>query len=135
MYSLHNWEVVFVCTFIGIESLVANALIELFDYNHTREITFDTLVEYGMKVVQIYQRETGEEAVLLLSEKYQLDMVENYSDYFTVNMDAAGKGTLKLKETVQNTDELRNFFRWTLSMKLIDAFMNPEALKKLGVSA
>ena len=55
------------CTFIGIESLVANALIELFDYNHTREVTFDTLVDYGMKVVQIYQRETGEEAVLLLS--------------------------------------------------------------------
>ena len=123
------------CTFIGIESLVANALIELFDYNHTREISFDTLVNYGMTVVQIYQKETGEEAVLLLSEKYQLDMVENYSQFFDVEMDGAGRGTLRLNKTINNTDELRDYFRWTLSSNLINAFIAPEALEKLGVAA
>ena len=123
------------CTFIGIESLAANALIELFDHNHTREVSFDTLVDYGLTVVQIYQRETGEEAILLLSEKYQMDMMENYSEFFSVKMDGAGRGTLSLKENVQDMDELRNYFRWTMNLQLINAFIAPEALEKLGVAA
>ena len=122
------------CTFIGIESLVANALIELFDYNNTREISFDTLVEYGMKVIQIYQRETGEEAILLLSEKYQIDMIENYADFFDIKMDGSGRGTLCLKGYINNTSELQDCFRWTLNTKLINAFVSPEALEKLGVA-
>lgn len=134
MVTYTKWRVL-MCTFIGIESVLANALIELFQHNHIREISFNTLVDYGMKVVQIYRRETGEEAILLLSEKYQLDMVENYSDFFDVEMNAAGQGTLRLKDTVQDVNELLNYFRWTLNMKLINAFMAPEALRELGVSA
>ena len=121
------------CTFIGIESLVANALIELFDHNNTREISFETLVEYGLTVVQIYKRETGDEAVLLLSEKYQIDMIENYADYFDVKKEASGRGVLCLKESVDNTSQLQDYFRWTLNTDLIDAFVAPEALEKLGV--
>ncbi len=121
------------CTFIGIESLLANALIELFEHKQTREVSFDTLVRYGMEVVQIYQRETGEEAVLLLSRKYQMDMIENYSDYFDVEINGAGQGTLRLKDEVKSVEEISRFFRWTMSMHLIRAFMSPEALKELGV--
>lgn len=124
-----------VCTFIGIESLAANALIELFEHKHIREVSFDTLVRYGMEVVQIYQRETGEEAVLLLSRKYQMDMIENYSAYFDVEIDGAGQGVLRLKDEIRNVDELSRFFRWTTSLQLIRAFMSPDALKELGVFA
>ncbi len=122
------------CTFIGIESLAANALIELFERKRTREVSFDSLVRYGMEVVRIFQSETGEEAVLLLSRKYQMDMIENYSDFFEVEMDAAGNGTFRLKD-VNNLEEVKAYFRWTMSMKLIDAFVSPDAIRELGVVA
>ena len=64
-------------TFIGIESLAANALIELMDREQTREVSFDTLVRYGLEVVRVFGMRTGEEAVLLLSRQDQLDMMEN----------------------------------------------------------
>lgn len=123
------------CTFIGIESLAANALIELFDQQRIREVSFDTLVKYGMTVIQIYQRNTGVEAVLLLSEQYQNGLIENYSNYFDVEMDGAGHGVLKLNSSVNSTEELRDVFRWPMDFNLISAFLAPEALEKLGVPA
>lgn len=123
------------CTFIGIESLAANALIELFDQQRIREVSFDTLVKYGMTVIQIYQRNTGVEAVLLLSEQYQNGLIENYSNYFDVEMDGAGRGVLKLNSSVKNTEELIDAFRWSMNCDLINAFLDPEALEKLGVTA
>lgn len=123
------------CTFIGIESLAANALIELFDQQRIREVSFDTLVKYGMTVIQIYQRNTGVEAVLLLSEQYQNGLIENYSNYFDVEMDGAGHGVLKLNSSVNSTEELRDVFRWPMDCNLISAFLAPEALEKLGVPA
>lgn len=119
------------CTFIGIESLAANALIELFERKQTREVSFDSLVRYGMEVVRIFRNETGEEAVLLLSRKYQMDMIENYSDFFEVEMDAAGNGVFRLKDV--DLEDVKAYFRWTMSIKLIGAFVNPNAIRELGV--
>lgn len=34
------------CYYIGIEDLAANALIELYDRNETRSVSFKTLTEY-----------------------------------------------------------------------------------------
>lgn len=124
-------------TFIGIESLAANALIELMEREHTREVSFDTLVRYGMEVVRIFERKTGEEAVLLLSRQDQLDMIENYSEYFEVDFSGTYTGTFRLKSTVseQDLEKLKKHFRWTMTVRLFEAFMSPEALQKLGVHA
>ena len=121
------------CAFIGIETLAANALIELLNKSDKREVTFDTLVRYGMAIVRFYQQETGDEAVLLLSRKYQTNMVDNYSNLFDVKMDETGEGTFTLKEGV-SVEDLECYFRWNLSMKLLNAFVAPEALQTLGVS-
>lgn len=120
------------CTFIGIESLAANALIELLEKSGRREVSFDVLVQYGMEIVSFLQRETGEEAVLLMSRKYQLDMIENYSNFFVVTFDEAGRGTFQLKDDV-DLEDLKFYFRWTMSLQLLKAFLSPEALGKLGV--
>ena len=122
------------CTFIGIECIAANALIEILEKNQKREVSFDTIVRYGMEVVRVLQRQTGEEAVLLLSKKYQINMVENYSDFFEVDFSDSNGGVFKLRETV-SLDELRTYFRWTMSARLIDAFVSPEAIRELGVYA
>ncbi|BDF72639.1 hypothetical protein CE91St41_36220 [Oscillospiraceae bacterium] len=120
-------------TFIGIESLAANALIELMDKSGKREVSFDTLVRYGLQIVRLLQQQSGEEAVLLLSKKYQIDMVENYSEFFEVDFGGAGQGIFKLKDAV-NPDDLKSYFRWTMSVKLVDAFMAPDAIRELGVA-
>jgi len=119
--------------FIGIESLVANALIELFEKTEKREVDFETLYKYGMRVVR-YLEKQGEEAILLLSEKYQLDMVEKYSEYFDVKLYGSEKGVFRLKENVK-IDDLKNYYRWTMSIKAIKAFMSDEAIKELGIAA
>lgn len=120
-------------TFIGIESLAANALIELMDREQTREVSFDTLVRYGLEVVRVFGMRTGEEAVLLLSRQDQLDMMENYSEYFEVDVSDTYGGTFRLKDTA-SLEDLRKYFRWTMTVRLFEAFMSPEALQKLGVS-
>lgn len=122
------------CTFIGIECLAANALIEILSRTQKREVSFDTIVRYGMEVVRVLQRQTGEEAVLLLSKKYQINMVENYSEFFEVDIGDKNHGIFKLKETV-SIDDLKNYFRWTMSVRLVDALLSPEAIRELGVSA
>ena len=119
-------------TFIGIESLAANALIELMDREQTCEVSFDTLVRYGLEVVRVFGMRTGEEAVLLLSRQDQLDMMENYSEYFEVDVSDTYGGTFRLKDTA-SLEDLRKYFRWTMTVRLFEAFMSPEALQKLGV--
>lgn len=122
------------CTFIGIESLAANALIEILGKTDRREVDFGTLVKYGMRIVRFLRDQSGEEAILLLSKKYQLDMIDNYSKFFEVILDKPGQGVFKLRENI-TVEELSNYFRWTMNMKIIQAFMSEEAIMELGVPA
>lgn len=125
------------CTFIGIESVAANALIELFEKRNETEISFDTLVRYGMQVVRILQEKTNDEIVLLLSRKYQINMVENYSDFFEADFSSDGSGVFRLKGTnkQETLQALKEYFRWTLSIQLLNAFMSDDALHILGVNS
>ena len=65
------------CNFIGIEYLVALALI----INNKEEISLAELNEYGMKITKII-KDRKINAVFLFSSKYAIDMVRNYSDCF-----------------------------------------------------
>ena len=124
------------CTFIGIESVAANALIELLEKRNEREISFDTLVRYGMQVVRILQEKTHAEVVLLLSRKYQINMVENYSDFFEADFSSGSNGVFRLKgaDKQETLQALKDFFRWTLSIQILDAFTSDDALHVLGVN-
>ena len=103
-------------TFIGIESLAANALISLLEKNNVRVVSFDTLVNYGMEITRIYKRDTGEDAILLLSREYQLNMIANYSDFFDVKIDNAGQGVFCLKDDV-DIEQVKFYFRYCSSDK------------------
>ena len=65
------------CNFIGIEYLVALALI----INNKEEISLAELNEYGVKITKII-KDRKINAVFLFSSKYAIDMVRNYSDCF-----------------------------------------------------
>lgn len=119
-------------TFIGIESLAANALIELLRDKNVRKVSFDTLVQYGMEIVRVFHRNTDEEAILLLSRQYQAHLINDYADFFEVEFDNYEQGVFKLKDGVE-ISELEEYFRWTLSADLLKAFTSSEALQRLGV--
>ena len=125
------------CNYIGIECLAANALIELFERQNKKEVSFDMLVHYGMQVVHILEEQTGEEIILLLSQKYQINMIENYSDLFDVIISANGNGLFRLKgkDKESTLSALKNRFRWTMSIRYINAFLSDSALKALGLVA
>ncbi len=125
------------CTFIGIESVAANALIELLEKKDEREVSFETLARYGMRVVRILQECSDEEVILLLSRKYQINMIENYSDFFEADFSRGGQGLNRLKgENKQETLEaLKKYFRLTMSMQMLNAFTSEDALQELGLCA
>ena len=56
------------CIYIGIEDLVANALIELVENSEKREVMFRELDAYGAMVVKCLN-DKQEQAVLLLSKE------------------------------------------------------------------
>lgn len=125
------------CTFIGIESVAANALIELLDKRGEREVSFDMLARYGMRVVRILQEQSEEEVVLLLSRKYQINMIESYSDFFEADFSSGGQGVFRLKgEDKQETlRALKQYFRNTMSKQILNAFTSNDALQELGLCA
>lgn len=126
------------CTFIGIESVAANALIELLERRNEREVSFDMLVRYGTRVARILQESFHEEPVLLLSRKYQMNMLENYSDFFEADLSYNGQGTsfrLKGEDKQKTIEALTRSFRCTMGMQLLEAFMSADALRELGVCA
>lgn len=126
------------CTFIGIESVVANALIELLDKRDEREVSFDMLVRYGTRVVRVLQESFGEDPVLLLSRKYQINMIEHYSDFFEADLSYGGRGVffrLKGEDKQKMIEALTKNFRCTMGMSFLEAFMSEDALHELGVGA
>ncbi|MCM1542932.1 MAG: hypothetical protein NC121_16960 [Blautia sp.] len=126
------------CTFIGIESITANALIELLEKRDEREISFDMIVRYGTQVARVLEENFNEEPVLLLSRKYQINMIENYSDFFEADLSPKRQEVffrLKGEDKQKTIEALTKSFRCTMGMPLLKAFMSVDALRELGVSA
>lgn len=126
------------CTFIGIESVAANALIELLEKRNEREVSFDMIVRYGTRVARVLQESFNEEPILLLSRKYQINMIENYSDFFEADLSSGGQGVLfrsKGEDKQKIIEALTKNFRCTMGIQLLEAFMSVDALHELGVSA
>lgn len=125
------------CTFIGIESVAANALIELLEKRNEREVSFDMIVRYGTRVARVLQESFNEEPILL-SRKYQINMIENYSDFFEADLSSGGQGALfrsKGEDKQKIIEALTKNFRCTMGIQLLEAFISVDALHELGVSA
>ncbi len=95
------------CYFIGIESLVANALIELLR-DGCRQVKFEAIERYGAEVVNILNN-SGEDAVLILSRERTRGFIINCSDYFDVENPELPSGTISLKPEFSEDDLLRVF--------------------------
>ena len=118
--------------YIGIEDLVANALIELVESLGKREVLFKELDEYGAKVIK-YLNDKQEQAVLLLSKERTNEFLHDYSDFFEVFTRGIDEG-IRLRDGV-TVEQLWKKFRGYLSVDIMLAFMDRFSVSALGVSA
>lgn len=118
--------------YIGIEDLVANAIIELVEKSEKREVLFSELNKYGATVIKILSEE-NKKAVLILSKERTREFLHDYSDYFELFSNGSEDG-ICLKDGI-TVDELWEKFRGYLSIDVMMAFMNERSLAELGVSA
>jgi len=117
--------------YIGIEDLVANALIELVENTDKREVMFRELDEYGALVVK-YLSSKNEQAVLILSKERTNKFLHDYSDYFELFTKGIEEG-VRLKADV-SVEKLWEQFRGYLSVDVMLAFMDKNVIGALGVA-
>lgn len=130
--SNHEYQGGFnMCYFIGIEDLVANALIEQVDKTGKREVSFSKLSKYGARVVKILN-EQNEEAMLLLSRDRTNSFIHNCTEYFSTRTDEEDEMYISLNKGIE-TDELRRQFRANIAFNVLLAFINENSLRALGV--
>jgi len=109
--------------FIGLEDIVAKALLELCKHNKATRVSFDTLMRYGNKVA----KSVDGKAVVILSNSYRNNLVIDYADLFEIDDDhimlAQGKGQEDIKER----------FSFFYSKDVYNALIDTKALKILGI--
>lgn len=118
------------CMYIGIEDLVANALIELVEKSQKKEVLFSALDEYGATVIKILL-ENDKKAVLILSDENTHEFLNDYTDLFELFSNGEEEG-IRLKSSV-TVDQLWRKFRSYLSLDVIKAFSDSRSVETLGV--
>lgn len=118
--------------FIGIEDLVANALIEIVEKTNKREVSFEKLQEYGAVIVRTLKA-TNKEALLMLSRESTNEFIHNCTECFSLRDEENGNSFIVLNDGV-TTDALREHFMINLSLNVLLAFINNNSLRVLGVA-
>lgn len=117
--------------YIGIEDLVASALIEQIRYEESRRrVSLKTLADYGAVIVRILTN-SGQNAILLLTRESTYEFVHNYADYFSIAEDD-GVEYIELKEEVTQEDLRRQFWK-NLTVDLAKALTGTESLAVLDI--
>ena len=107
---------------IGIEDLVANALIENLKTDATKKfVSYSEIESYGAKVVKFLTDENNE-AILIFSRANTNQMLRDYSDFFE-ETDNEGNLGIQLKEGA-TIDKLILTFRGYLTLTLLKASIN-----------
>lgn len=115
------------CSYIGIEDLAANALIEILDKEKNiieSFVSYDTLEEYGLQIVKMLT-EQGTDVVLIFSREETRKMLRDYSNIF-IECNRNGKIGISLRENV-TVQQLISKFRGYLSLDVLLAFMSKKS--------
>ncbi|MDE7221879.1 MAG: hypothetical protein K2N40_01245 [Ureaplasma sp.] len=107
------------CKFIGIESVIANAFIEIMSTENGK-LSLKKIEKYGYEVVNSIEEKNGERVILIFEKSSLKRFFINYSDYFTFTQEN-GEEYIQVKENVDLFD-LKEMFRWTLPIEMIQAF-------------
>ncbi|MBO5970571.1 MAG: hypothetical protein J6S14_18970 [Clostridia bacterium] len=116
------------CTFIKMEYLVANALVELYENKKIDRISLDDVQNYGIKVEKILNKITGTQAILLYSNQYTREFLQDYSDYFVFE-----ENYIKIKSGV-SIDDIRNHILSYISVDILLALLDESTLKVINAA-
>jgi len=109
------------CYRIGIEDLVANALIERLEKDDSmRFVSYKELESYGAEVISILS-ENQENVTLILSRADTYHLLADFSDFFEEKTIADSKG-IELKEG-KDISSLSDRFRGYLPLSVLLAFI------------
>lgn len=118
--------------YIGIEDLVANALIELMKRGESRKVSLQTISDYGTVIVRLLTKQ-GQDAILFLTRESTYEFVHDYKEFFSIKL-YDGIEYIELQNNV-TIETLRNQFRKNLTVDLAKALIRRESLSALGISA
>ena len=117
--------------YIGIEDLVASALIEQMRREEThRKVSLQTLVNYGTVIVRILTS-SGQNAILLLTRESTYEFVHDYANYFSI-MEYDGVEYIELVNGFTAEDLRRQFWK-NLTVDLAKALTETESLAALNI--
>lgn len=115
--------------YIGIEDLIAGALIEL-NERERRKVSLRSLAEYGTVIVKLLVN-SGQDAILLLTRDSTYGFVHDYADCFCIQF-YDGVEYIELRKEADLND-VRERFMKNLTVDLAKALSAEESLQVLAV--
>lgn len=109
-------------SFVYVDDLVANALIESITRSISREISFDDLERYGSNVEHWWKENKGIVVTVLMSKYYIDKMMCEFSDFFDMIVEKDNYAAFRLKQG-KTSDDLRKEFRSYLSVDMLTGFI------------
>lgn len=116
------------CYFIGIEDLVANALIELVESTGNRTVSFSQLNKYGEAIITRLKKEDMDVTLIFTREKTER-FFHDCSNIFSISENDSDI-QITLNDNV-STSFLRKKFRVNLSINLLSAFVATETINAM----
>lgn len=115
--------------YIGIEDLVASALIELMKKEEsTRRVSLQALSQYGTVIVKLLVK-SGQDAILFLTKESTYEFVHDYAEFFSIG-EHDGIEYIELQEGI-TVEDLRRQFRKNLTVDLARVLGEQESLEAL----
>lgn len=114
--------------YLGIEDLVANALIEIVEKTQKRTVSFSQLNEYSA-VIMAKLKTQNTEATLIFNRDSTNQFFFDCSNLFETKEENS-EIYITLKDDV-TTDELRDRFRVNIALSILKAFVSKEAINAL----
>ena len=119
--------------YIGIEDLVAGALIELMKQEKKeRKISLQMLADYGAVIVRLLS-DSGQNAILFLTKESTYDFIHDYADYFAIKR-YDGVEYIQLNDNI-TLDMLQELFRRNITVDLAKALFGKESIQALNIHA
>lgn len=126
--SVHLCRTENMCTFIKMEYLVANALVELYEKKQIDKISLEQIRDYGIKVEEELNNKNDTRAILLFSNNYTREFLHDYSDLFELIDE-----DIKIRSGV-TIDDIREHILSYISVDILIALLDQKALKVIDAA-
>ena len=118
--------------FIGIEDVVANALIQVMETTPSKRfLSYVEIKQYGINVVR-FLRDKGKPAVFLYSRDSMTIMFHDYEEFFEEHTERDGSLGIKLRDD-KTVKDLIDTFQGYLALDVLFAFLDEDVTRVFKV--